>query len=147
MAILLAIGEDTADDRTVTVAHDLAEAFDEKLHALHVIPERNFREYKDSIESTPEFKDFSITKGEQSASYVAEHAIKQTLGAVEEDIELRGRVGDPAEEILAEADSIDARFIVLGGRRRSPVGKAVFGSVVQTVLLNAEHPVVTSLVE
>lgn len=53
------------------------------------------------------------------------------------------RSGDPAEEILRAARDEDADQIVLGGRRRSPVGKAVFGSVVQDVILDADRPVLT----
>jgi nucleotide-binding universal stress UspA family protein len=53
------------------------------------------------------------------------------------------RSGDPAEELIRAAREEDADQIVLGGRRRTPVGKAVFGSVVQDVILDAECPVLT----
>ncbi|GAB3410250.1 hypothetical protein GCM10027435_00680 [Haloparvum alkalitolerans] len=49
--------------------------------------------------------------------------------------------GDPAEELLEAAADHDADMIVIGGRRRSPAGKALFGSVAQTVILNADRPV------
>ncbi len=49
--------------------------------------------------------------------------------------------GDPAEALLEAADDHDADLIVIGGRRRSPAGKALFGSVAQAVILNAERPV------
>lgn len=39
-----------------------------------------------------------------------------------------GSVGDPVGEILAEADGRSARPLVVKGRKRTPVGKAVFGS-------------------
>lgn len=51
------------------------------------------------------------------------------------------RHGDITEEIRSEADRIDADLVVIGGRKRSPVGKAVFGSVVQSVLLQIDRPV------
>jgi nucleotide-binding universal stress UspA family protein len=54
-----------------------------------------------------------------------------------------GLVGDPASELLRYAREVDARYVVVGGRKRSPVGKAVFGSVTQEVILNADRPVVT----
>lgn len=53
------------------------------------------------------------------------------------------RSGDPAEEIVRAAREEDADQIVLGGRKRSPVGKAVFGSVVQDIILDADRPVLT----
>lgn len=49
--------------------------------------------------------------------------------------------GDPADEILAAADRRDADLVVVAGRRRSPAGKAIFGSTSQAVLLRSERPV------
>ena len=48
---------------------------------------------------------------------------------------------DPAEELIAAADRTDAEFIVIGLRRRSPVGKLLLGSNDQRVLLDASCPV------
>ena len=39
------------------------------------------------------------------------------------------------------ADEVDADMIVLGGRGRSPAGKALFGSTTQEVLLGSPCPV------
>ncbi|CAN7595863.1 universal stress protein [Terrabacter sp. LjRoot27] len=46
-----------------------------------------------------------------------------------------------AEEILAAASEVDADLVVIGVRRRSPVGKLVTGSTSQQVLLDASCPV------
>jgi len=61
----------------------------------------------------------------------------------EADIEIRleATSGDPAEMILATADDTDADLICLASRKRSPTGKAVFGSVSQDIVLNSEYPV------
>ena len=48
---------------------------------------------------------------------------------------------DPAEELLNTADVSSAEFIVIGLRRRSPVGKLLLGSNAQRVLLDASCPV------
>jgi nucleotide-binding universal stress UspA family protein len=50
--------------------------------------------------------------------------------------------GDPADRILAVARERDVDLIAVAGRRRSPTGKAVFGSVTQSVVLEADRPVV-----
>lgn len=51
------------------------------------------------------------------------------------------RTGDPATEILAAANEIDADHLVLGGRKRSPRRSLLFGSVTQEVMLDADRPV------
>lgn len=48
---------------------------------------------------------------------------------------------DPAEELLTVAEGRHADFIVIGLRRRSPVGKLLLGSNAQRVLLDAACPV------
>ena len=47
--------------------------------------------------------------------------------------------------ILEDVEHADTDYLGLGGRRRSPVGKAAFGSVTQSVLLEASIPDVTVL--
>ena len=48
---------------------------------------------------------------------------------------------DPAEDLITTANGSDAEFIVIGLRRRSPVGKLLLGSNAQRVLLDASCPV------
>jgi nucleotide-binding universal stress UspA family protein len=71
--------------------------------------------------------------------------VSDRLDAEDVPFELRGAVGDTGDTILEVADEVDADLIVLGGPDRSPIGKAVFGSVGQYVLLNANRPVMMAL--
>ncbi|MET1060710.1 MAG: universal stress protein [Nocardioides sp.] len=57
------------------------------------------------------------------------HEVRQTMGA------------DIAEQVLAVADETGAELVVIGLRRRSPVGKLIMGSTAQRVLLGAHCPV------
>lgn len=57
-------------------------------------------------------------------------------------VDLARRHGEPAEEILACAKELDADEIVMAPRKRSKVGKAMFGSVGQRVIIDADRPVV-----
>ena len=52
---------------------------------------------------------------------------------------VRGR--DAADEVLAAAEEARADLVVIGLRRRSPVGKLGLGSTAQRVLLDARCPV------
>lgn len=49
--------------------------------------------------------------------------------------------GEPAPEIVAAAEDVDADAICVSGRKRRPSGKAVFGSVTQDVMLSSDLPV------
>lgn len=48
---------------------------------------------------------------------------------------------DLSGALLRLVASVDADLLVIGARRRSPVGKALLGSVAQTVILEADIPV------
>ena len=55
--------------------------------------------------------------------------------------------GDPGEQVVGYAEEVGADLVSVAGRKRSPAGKAVFGSVSQSVMLNAEVPVLYCPVE
>jgi nucleotide-binding universal stress UspA family protein len=48
---------------------------------------------------------------------------------------------DPAEDLIGVASDIGAELIVIGLRRRTPVGKLILGSNAQRILLDAPCPV------
>ncbi len=59
-------------------------------------------------------------------------------GRVEVD---RADLADPSDAVVQVAQRRDARLVVLGLRQRTPVGKMVFGSTAQRILLDATCPV------
>lgn len=71
----------------------------------------------------------------------------ETLEAAGIGAETRQIHGDPADEIVATANEVDADCIALSGRKRTPAGKALFGSVTQSVLLSTDRPVLSVLGE
>lgn len=60
------------------------------------------------------------------------------------DVQLVDEGGDTVRDILDQAERWDVEAIVLGGRKRSAVGKAIFGSVSQEVILESDRPVVVT---
>lgn len=54
-------------------------------------------------------------------------------------VDVRRSMGaDVGDQVLEVADEVSADLIVIGLRRRSPVGKLLMGSVAQRILLGAE---------
>lgn len=66
---------------------------------------------------------------ERLAKAGIEHEIRQEIGA------------DLADVVLSAATEVDAAMIVIGLRRRTPVGKLLMGSVAQRILLDSPVPV------
>ena len=81
---------------------------------------------------------------EDAARYEKELAeIRAQLDAQGLENEVRQLVQglEPAEDLIAVAEEVSADMIVIGLRRRSPVGKLILGSNAQRVLLDAPCPV------
>lgn len=76
--------------------------------------------------------------------------LEEAMATVREELEQAGigfelrqlvRGMDVAEDLIAVAEETGAQMIVIGLRRRSPVGKLILGSNAQTILLDAPCPV------
>lgn len=67
--------------------------------------------------------------------------IAEGVGGLEE-FEPVGLEGDPAKALLEYSAEQDAEYIVVSARKRSSLGKVMFGSVTQSLLLEADRPVV-----
>ncbi|HSU03647.1 MAG TPA: universal stress protein [Nocardioides sp.] len=60
-----------------------------------------------------------------------------TAAGVEVDVR-RSMGADVGDQVLAVASDVSADLVVIGLRRRSPVGKLLMGSVAQRILLGAD---------
>ena len=60
---------------------------------------------------------------------------------IEHEVRQLVRGNEPAEDLIAVAEEESADFIVIGLRRRTPVGKLILGSNAQRILLDASCPV------
>lgn len=68
-------------------------------------------------------------------------AAKDVLESEGINTELAETSGSPAEHILDFIEEEDADAVALAGRNRTPAGKAMFGSVSQSVMLDSDVPV------
>lgn len=80
------------------------------------------------VQTSPEAESTRLSA--ELATTGVRHTIRRPDGTLE-----------PAEELINAAESSDADFIIIGLRRRSPVGKRLLGSNAQRVLLDASCPV------
>ncbi len=85
--------------------------------------------------------------GDYSTSHFASAQEIDTLDTQLEELGLAHEVRQPtsgrsvADELLSVAEELDAELVVIGVRRRSPLGKLILGSTAQEVLLSAACPV------
>ena len=70
-------------------------------------------------------------------------AVRDSLEAagIEHEVRQLVRGQEPSEDLIAIAEEVSADVIVIGLRRRSPVGKLILGSNAQRILLDAPCPV------
>jgi nucleotide-binding universal stress UspA family protein len=93
------------------------------------------------VNSAKDGREFDTTEAVRLEEAMA--AIREELEAAGVGFELRQLVRgmDVAEDLIAVAEETGAEMIVIGRRRRSPVGKLILGSNAQTILLDAPCPV------
>ncbi len=72
---------------------------------------------------------------------LAEVRASLTADGVDHEVRQMVRGLDPAADLIAVAEEVGADLIVIGLRRRSPVGKLILGSNAQRLLLDAPCPV------
>lgn len=141
MPVLAAVDSDRErSNRPLLIAHELAQDLDEELVVLHVLPQETAERRIDNR------ADYYLDDAQEDARVIAQEVIEKTLGD-SADVRARGRVGAPAEEIIEATARDRVRYLVIGGRRRTPVGKALFGSVTQSILLEADKPVMSVMEE
>jgi nucleotide-binding universal stress UspA family protein len=86
----------------------------------------------------------SFTENPSGASITQLQAARRVESHLDDagySVTLDERSGSPADSILEVAAEDDVDLICIGGRKRSPTGKVLFGSVTQSVLLDADRSV------
>ena len=86
-------------------------------------------------------RDLSRDDAARAEADLAEVRAELDRDGIENEVRQLVRGLEPAEDLIAVAEEVDADFIVIGLRRRTPVGKLILGSNAQRVLLDAPCPV------
>jgi nucleotide-binding universal stress UspA family protein len=124
---------------TVAVAHQVSATSRKAL--VQAIQEARFRDTDLAVLHVVE----SIDRDREVAYRLGvSDEIEKAIGAeapVRWELHLATAGADLADALLSLVERVDAELLVIGARRRSPVGKALLGSIAQTVILDAALPV------
>jgi nucleotide-binding universal stress UspA family protein len=139
--VMLAVGTED-EERTEQLAEEaiaVAEPAGAEVVLTHVFTDEEFDAVRSrlGVDETSE----GSTPDAVAERHTTTRALSEALTEAGVSHSVRGAVGDHADEVVEAASAIGADRVVVGGRHRSPTGKAVFGSVAQEVLLSSPCPV------
>jgi nucleotide-binding universal stress UspA family protein len=86
-------------------------------------------------------REFDDAASERSESDLTALEVKLKESGLAYDVRQLVRGLEPAEDLIGIAEDSGADLIVIGLRRRTPVGKLILGSNAQRILLDAPCPV------
>ena len=135
MKLLVATDGSAAARRAVDFALRLGSQQHAEVTVLHVVPPFDWSSATHGLTDQPGRHELT---GAGQAAIDAASSSARALG-VKATIEVMA--GDPVNEILALADSIDVDLIVVGRSGRSALASALLGSVSGAVLHDAQRPV------
>lgn len=135
MVVVGAIDGVEGSTNVLVEASKLAEQFEVPLHIVFVY------ERSEHTHLANQYMDIAKPIPDDRIDEMTTQIVEDATDGVVDEYEAVGRIGEPAAEIVAYADEVDADYVVVGGRSQSPVGKALFGSTAQGVLLDAGRPV------
>ncbi|UPV76322.1 universal stress protein (plasmid) [Halorussus limi] len=126
----------------VREAGELAAAVDAELVLLHVTTNDEYEKTRQTMESIPnDVVGYSAEQARVGAENFAADIGREVLDGVDVEWEAVGALGDEQNQILQTADQRDCDHLFIAGEKRSPAGKALFGDLTQSIILNFDGPV------
>ena len=124
---------------TIAVAHQVSAT--SRLALVEAVKEANYRGTDLAVLHVVESID---ADNKEAYRLGVSDEIEKVVGTgppVSWQLHLETAGGDLGDALLRLVDAVGADLLVIGARRRSPMGKALMGSVAQTVILEANLPV------
>jgi nucleotide-binding universal stress UspA family protein len=141
--ILLAVGasDEGRLEKLAEAAADIAGPAGATVALAHVFSTDEYEQARENLDFDP---DSEVTPDVIARRYLTIRELSDAMDDAGVEYTEHGRLADEdavGEGIVDLAEDVGADLVVIGGRERSPAGKAVFGSTAQEVLLNASCPV------
>ncbi|MDL5363269.1 universal stress protein [Halalkalicoccus sp. NIPERK01] len=133
--ILVALETDGEHESLIEAVLNVATSADVSVVLGVVHPEETFESAVQGLDEPARSPD-EVAKRSESVRSAIERFEAEGVSC-----KVRGAVGDPDELLVSMAEQIAADQLFIQGRKRTPAGKALFGSTAQAVLLNAPCPV------
>jgi nucleotide-binding universal stress UspA family protein len=137
MVVVAAVDRSEEAKALVDEALEIADGLGEDVHVVHAVDSADFAELQREHVSSTADEEGILVRDE-----VAAKLADDTVSEADDRVTIVGLEGEPADSIIEYANDVDARYIVVGGHKRSPAGKALFGNTTQSVLLGTERVVV-----
>lgn len=129
--------ESRVDELTTTLI-DIAGSSGASVILLHVFSENAYEEGIDEAGFEPDDPPSPDELASRLESVVDISAALEEVGI---DYRVEGKIGAEADTILQSVEELDTDVLFISGRKRSPTGKAMFGSTAHKVMMNASCPV------
>jgi nucleotide-binding universal stress UspA family protein len=134
--ILLPTNGSAVAERANPHAFDLARKYSAELHIVSVAKGGGTSERSIPPVEVTESEKPLTTSARETVESVAEEAEEHRLESTTAVIE-----GSASDELTDYIEENDIDHVVMGGRKRSPTGKMLFGSVTQSLILHSDVPV------
>lgn len=139
--ILLAIGTGDTNraDRLTETTIEVAKPVDATVILAHIFTEDEYERVLNRLDLDP------ASESTTPDGVARQHSVIQNVGSQLEKegvgYEVRGVIGEPGLAISDLGFEISADRIIVGGRKRNPTGKAIFGSTAQEIMMESPCPV------